>query len=264
MADFTVAQLSKAKYIVPTIKAYNRLELRARTADFDRSLKAEVRDPLWLLTRQWQYGEFQGEDSATAAYSKFVFEHRTVDRINFNGKTIPFDAKQLPLETKVEREKVRLASVRKVDGVEHIYSDLLLAIRMGKHFLKLLTAAGLNNAPYLAAFLEKYKMEVFDKDVDAAQVQSAVADTVPDGCALYRAVLSADPSVSFDKWVDDKLIFGADAIAIKNIGKQLEIAFTAKINRLFSQPDEDGLAWLPQQLEYQFALANPPDRKSVV
>ena len=94
MPDFTVAQLSKAQYIVPTIKAYNRLELRARTADFDRSLKAEVRDPLWLLTRQWQYGEFQGEDSATAAYSKFVFEHRTVDRINFNGKTIPFDAKR--------------------------------------------------------------------------------------------------------------------------------------------------------------------------
>lgn len=258
MADFTVAQLSKAQYIVPTIKAYNRLELRARTADFDRSLKAEVRDPLWLLSRQWQYGEFQGEDSATAAYSKFVFEHRTVDRINFNGKTIPFDAKQLPLETKVEREKVRLASVRKVDGVEHIYSDLLLAIRMGKHFLKLLTAAGLNTAPYLAAFLEKYRMEVFDKDVDAAQVQSAVADTVPDGCALYRSVLSADPSVSFDKWVDDKLIFGADAVAIKTIGTQLADAFTAKINRLFTQPDDDGSAWLPQQLEYQFALANPP------
>ena len=254
MPDFTVAQLSKAQYIVPTIKAYNRLELRARTADFDRSLKAEVRDPLWLLSRQWQYGEFQGEDSATAAYSKFVFEHRTVDRINFNGKTIPFDAKQLPLETKVEREKVRLASVRKVDGVEHIYSDLLLAIRMGKHFLKLLTASGLDKAPYLAAFLEKYRMEVFDKDVDAAQVQSAVADTVPDGCALYRAILSLDPSVSFDKWVDDKLIFGADATAIKTIGTQLADAFTAKINRLFTQPDDDGSAWLPQQLEYQFAL----------
>ena len=258
MPDFTVAKLSQIEYIVPTIKAYNRLEIRPRTADFDRSLKAEVRDPLWLLTRQWQYGEFQGEDSATAAYSKFLYEHRTVDRIHFNGQTIPFDAQQLPLETQVEREKVRLTSVRKIDGVEHIYSDLLLAIRMGKHFLKLLTAAGLNTAPYLSAFLGKYRMDVFDKDVDAAQVQSAVVDSVPDACLLYRAILSADPSVSFNQWVDDALIFGADAAAIKTLAQQFADAFTAKINRLFSQPDEKGSAWLPQQLEYQFGVANPP------
>ena len=27
------------------------------------SLSARVFDPLWLLTRQWQVGEFQGEDA---------------------------------------------------------------------------------------------------------------------------------------------------------------------------------------------------------
>ena len=29
----------------------------------DRALRAEVRDPLWMLTRQWQMGEFQGDDA---------------------------------------------------------------------------------------------------------------------------------------------------------------------------------------------------------
>ena len=45
---------------VPAITAYNRLEGRPRTVDFTRSLRAEVRDALWFLTRQWQLGELAG------------------------------------------------------------------------------------------------------------------------------------------------------------------------------------------------------------
>ena len=47
-----------------SIRGWNRLEGRPRSADFERSLRAEVRDPLWFLTRQWQFGEFEGEDAA--------------------------------------------------------------------------------------------------------------------------------------------------------------------------------------------------------
>ena len=47
------------------LRGWNRLEGRPRTTDFERSLRAEVRDPLWFLTRQWQFGEFQGEDAAS-------------------------------------------------------------------------------------------------------------------------------------------------------------------------------------------------------
>ena len=50
---------------VPLLRGWNRLEGRPRTADFERSLRAEVRDPLWFLTRQWQFGEFQGEDAGS-------------------------------------------------------------------------------------------------------------------------------------------------------------------------------------------------------
>ena len=169
MIDVKIAQLSIAEYFIPTIKAFNRLETRPRMADFDRSLKAEIRDPLWLLTRQWQYGEFQGEDSATAAYSKFVYEHHQVDRLNFNGKTFPFDARQIPLETKVEREKVRLSAVYKVDGVDTVYSDLLFAVKMGTFFLKELKKVlaslpvGTPKEQYKAEFLTKYKIEAFEK-----------------------------------------------------------------------------------------------------
>jgi hypothetical protein len=39
-----------AIFRLPRIVAFNRLETRARTIDFTRSLRAEVRDPLWMLT----------------------------------------------------------------------------------------------------------------------------------------------------------------------------------------------------------------------
>jgi hypothetical protein len=44
---------------------WNRLEGRPRTTDFDRALKAEVRDALWMLARQWQFGELRGEDGGS-------------------------------------------------------------------------------------------------------------------------------------------------------------------------------------------------------
>ena len=48
-----------------TIMTWNRLEGRTRAEDFDRALKAEVRDALWMLSRQWQMGEFEGEDGGS-------------------------------------------------------------------------------------------------------------------------------------------------------------------------------------------------------
>ena len=47
----------------PSITYWNRLEPRPRSSSIKRSLAAQVRDPLWLLGRQWQVGEFQGEDA---------------------------------------------------------------------------------------------------------------------------------------------------------------------------------------------------------
>ena len=58
--------------VFPTVKLWNRLEARPRTDNFDRALKAEVRDALWMLTRQWQMGEFAGDDAGSP---KFIGHH---------------------------------------------------------------------------------------------------------------------------------------------------------------------------------------------
>ena len=64
----------------PAITMWNRLEGRARREEFNRSLRAEVRDPLWMLTRQWQLGEFKGEDAGSAAKVRVQIDAARLDR----------------------------------------------------------------------------------------------------------------------------------------------------------------------------------------
>ena len=50
---------------MPSITSWMRLEPHTRNAEMKTSVQARIYDPLWLLGRQWQVGEFQGEDSGT-------------------------------------------------------------------------------------------------------------------------------------------------------------------------------------------------------
>ena len=55
---------------MPSITYWSRVEPRARAQSIAESVAARVRDPLWFLARQWQLGEFAGEDAATAAFAQ--------------------------------------------------------------------------------------------------------------------------------------------------------------------------------------------------
>jgi hypothetical protein len=52
----------------PSITFWNRLEPRPRANSVAESLAAPVRDPLWLLSRQWQVGEFAASDCGSPVY----------------------------------------------------------------------------------------------------------------------------------------------------------------------------------------------------
>lgn len=48
-----------------TIDCHLRLDPHPRQENFAAGFAARIHDPLWFLTRQWQMGEFQGENAAT-------------------------------------------------------------------------------------------------------------------------------------------------------------------------------------------------------
>src|SRR5262245_43084265 len=90
----------------PTIVGWNRLEGRPRTEKFDRALRAEVRDALWFLTRQWQFGEFKGEDAGSPVEVRTAVRVDPIQHYAVLGQgAVAYDP-TLPLETHVERERI--------------------------------------------------------------------------------------------------------------------------------------------------------------
>src|SRR5690349_21841889 len=93
-----------------SITTWTRLEPLTREASMQRSLQAQARDPLWFLARQYQVGEFRGEDTGSPLHASVLAEFRNITTYrpgDDNAKTKPINAK-LPVEVHVERESVTL------------------------------------------------------------------------------------------------------------------------------------------------------------
>ena len=105
----TVVDLAKAltARANPAITRWNRLEGRPRTHHFDRALRAEVRDALWMLTKQWQLGEFRGDDAGSPMLARLCASTTTFDRYQPDDGPVEPMTLDMPLETKVERRPIR-------------------------------------------------------------------------------------------------------------------------------------------------------------
>jgi hypothetical protein len=232
---------------LPRIIAYNRLEARPRTLDFTRSLRAEVRDALWMLTRQWQFGEIAGEDAASCVTSRIAYQHELIDRVSLRDQTgFRYKAETMPLETRVERETIPLS----VPATGGDLSDILFAVQLGKQFLRLLRAAALDQHYHF--YLERFPIRLGKQDPDADEIQKAIANRIADGIAIWRAVEDG----AHDPWIDSQA--GADP-ALKVVAASFADACAKKFQRLFTQPEsETDSAWLKNRLEYQFSVAAEP------
>ena len=59
-----------------SILLWNRLEPSLRNENqLDDALRFEIADALWMLTRQWQFGEFEAEDAGTASFVQMKGQH---------------------------------------------------------------------------------------------------------------------------------------------------------------------------------------------
>ncbi|WP_440990806.1 hypothetical protein [Haloarchaeobius baliensis] len=64
---------------------WTRLEPRTRDIEIERPLRAEVHDPAWLLCRQWQVGEFQGEDAGSPVTAAVSYARDYLSRYELGG-----------------------------------------------------------------------------------------------------------------------------------------------------------------------------------
>ena len=84
--------------------AWLRIEPRCRQDDFAEGIRARTADALWMLARQWQTGEFSGEDAGSPVAVELGYSTQPVERIKLGNETPVAHPAAVPLETAVERE----------------------------------------------------------------------------------------------------------------------------------------------------------------
>jgi hypothetical protein len=251
---------------MPTIVSWNRLEARPRSEDFSRTLKAEVRDALWFISRQWQFGEFLAEDNGSALEMRIDMQTSKVSKYALrDNEAKAFDV-DIPMETTVEREPVHM--------------DLTIRLEMGRQF-------------------ERFARKILRED-PGGFAQSSINNIIADLKAesTFQFILPTPPDEHPDVYSNPSLL--KSFVAIRN-GRMLDggavyktvkegvnvsgfVTSTNSANALsrvdsaaqslvdwfekvYNQPESDAdTAWTPNQLEHQFqcSVAASPSAMSVL
>jgi len=228
--------------VTPSLTTWTRLEPQPRDASMERSLQAQVRDPLWLLARQWQVGEFLGDDAGSPIHATIAAEMRTITtyRPGLNpASTVPIDP-TLPIEVHVERELVTL--------------EMRGSAQQGLYFENLIRQSSVATPEaVIAAFRTSFPIAPTSPDPtyappDALRFRSIAAGRVTDGEALYastRAVAAGQtPTIPLPPEATNP---GVPAVIS---------SFLAFRGSLFSEPTTNN-PWQSQNLDYEFALGSP-------
>ena len=230
------------RFVRPGIRHYNRLEGSPRSREFERNLAMETHDPLWFLCRQWQFGEFEGEDAGTACQANVLGVHSTPGEVIVrDGEAVPLEPDQ-PLETYVERESLR--------------PTLFLRAQMGRYFARILTRRRLKR--YVSLFAEAFPIDtaVAEDDEEGIALALALSDRIPDGYSIWERINGE----TFNAFVRNHPDVQADhRRRLRRCASEFFDWFFA----LYQQPFEDESAWDPSRLEYNFQLATRSDTGGV-
>lgn len=225
----------------PSITGITRLETQPTAINLEAGLAAALADPLWLLCRQWQFNEFQGEDAGTPLRINFAIDGTRVDA--FRACADPGQSWQsigehdVPIETRVEAEPVWSTHAR-------------LRGEAGQHALRMATPA------VRAALLAAYPLELAapgDPDADRAGL---LWSTLLDHRTIDAQVLATDLRPLLDA-----------AGALTGLPARLALAggeaddarsmlahWLAWFDALLCEGDAANPSWQRNRMEYAFAL----------
>ncbi|SKB39580.1 hypothetical protein SAMN05660776_0939 [Salegentibacter holothuriorum] len=234
--------------LFPGITLWNRLEARPRADDFDSAIKAEIRDPLWMLTKQWQMGEFRGDDAGSPAFAKVQVATTSITKYQAGKNAVQNYDDEVPLEAKVEQKKLSFEQAGRKTAMD-------IRLLMGREWLKL-TKQGFENLRQ--KYIELYSFEIPDPEdktqattvahPEAWQLSLAIAGRSVDGYALYEYLKKNANNKASDNTPD------AGNANLDKLGEK----FIDWYERLFLQPEaEKNNAWIPPRMEYSFAVSAP-------
>ena len=246
--------LAKSK---PGITLWNRLEGRPRTELFDRALRAEVRDPLWMLTRQWQMGEFRGDDAGSPISVKVRVETTKLRKYQSANGPVESFTDAIPLEAHVERMPVQFEQRARPGFAPHGIS-LDIRLLMGRQWLKMIRSV----AP-AQAVQDEFKSAYSVHQPDPLDLLDSPTCAHPEAWSNFAAASSnrrMDGAELYFHLIESAANHASDGIpSLAGMDAQVDpvaARFVAWFQRLFYQPEGPG-AWAADRLEYQFATSAP-------
>jgi len=230
---------------------WTKLEPDPRQAALEETLKARIYDPLWMLARQWQLGEFQGEDNGSPVTVSLQGEASQLTRFApgpladapVQGDRI--DSTNIPLEVLVERERAR----PRPNTVE----KLQFAAETGQHFLRMLVRESFGTL-YHAAIIAKFPLPkpILEQASVAGprdlKFLTIMSGRVPDGSAVANALRQSGAL--------NAVVRPEHQSAVQRVSD----AFIRWYDQLFYEPPSgtnEDRAWLPSRMEYAFAVGAP-------
>ncbi len=230
----------------PSITGVTRLETQPAAINLKSGLQAALADPLWMLSRQWQFNEFQGEDAGTPLNLAFSVEGTPADffRSGHDLQTPwePLVQDSAPLEAHVEAEPVWKTHAR-------------LRGEAGLHALRMLPSADAR-----AALLAAYAMTL-----------AAPTDPQADMAGMLWSTLFNARTVDAQRLADDLRPFDDGAGGLTALPAALNItpvdadasktalaAWLAWLDELAYEGPTQGagenLSWQKNRMEYAFSL----------
>lgn len=246
-------------FAIPTITYWNRLESRPRHDNFERALRAEVRDPLWMLCKQWQMGEFQGDDAGSPAHAKVQLAYSPLTKYQPDDQAARAFDRSTPLEAQVEHRPLPMQI-----ALQAISLDIRLLA--GRRWMQMLRkSAGSFSRNLEPEFLTPFAVTIPDAADEAQapliahseawQQWAAVAGKAMDGVRWLEK--SGGPEAS---WFD--FLPGLTATDITNL-TSLTQSFKSWFRQQYFQPETAAdHAWNASRLTYEAACSAPVNSRT--
>lgn len=258
-----------------SLTTWTRLEPRCQTEDVNESLATCIMDPCWTLTRQWQMGEFIGDDVGSPVAARVDYISMPLTRYK---PAVPeadiaagaFDSMTMPLEVLVERERLGFSS-----GSADYHPEKMLqrVIETGQHLLRLLSlhngteqirAALLTSAGYRLSLPE----DTTGLDPKTIRFLRLATARVPDGLKLLTDITTA---LLTGTEGCRALLNGLGLLeltdALVELTTDVFLTWRTWANSTYSEPAAgETSAWKPSRMEYQLSVAAavPPTLEEAV
>lgn len=227
------------------VTLFARLEPRPRANDFNRGLAAEIRDPLWFLARQWQMGEFKGDDSGSLAYVDCAM--RTTELSNWDSANAqaPVDL-AAPLEPQTLREPFPPDLSLRVE-LGHELSDLLREEFGDQTVAEALITTLREDEEYAIQPLEGTEFDPLD--AASRRFANVCSGRCVDGYGLYvlgQQIAAGSATIPERITTEPSEIQGLEQ-ALSNL-----LAWVADVYGKVGP--EHPVTWAPSRLEYQLSV----------